>query len=90
MEQNIVPIAVKISSTEFSWLPVLQKLLKADDASVSQKIILVGEKDPMNGIVGLLNCIRREPGGDRVRYVIFIYILLNSTFLRLNNKKLGK
>lgn len=74
MEQIIVPIVVKISSTEFSWLPVLQKLLKADDASVSQKIVLVGEKDPTNGIVGLLNCIRKEPGGDRVRYVIFIYI----------------
>jgi len=70
LEQNIVPIVVKISNTDFSWLPVLQKLLKADDASVSQKIVLVSEKDPTNGIVGLLNCIRKEPGGDRVRYVI--------------------
>ncbi|XP_060866838.1 fatty acid synthase-like [Metopolophium dirhodum] len=70
--QNIVPIVVKISSTEFSWLPVLQKLLKADDASVSQKIVLVGEKDPTNGIVGLLNCIRKEPGGDRVRCVFIL------------------
>ncbi|CAI6352158.1 unnamed protein product [Macrosiphum euphorbiae] len=72
LEQNIVPIVVKISSTEFSWLPVLQKLLKADDASVSQKIVLVGEKDPTNGIVGLLNCIRKEPGGDRVRCVFIM------------------
>lgn len=73
MEQNIVPIVVKISSTEFSWLPVLQKLLKADDASVSQKIVLVSENDPTNGIVGFLNCIRKEPGGERIRYVIYIY-----------------
>lgn len=52
-----------------SWLPVLQKILKADDASVKQKIILVAEKDSTNGIIGLLNCIRKEPGGDRTRYV---------------------
>lgn len=84
MEQNIVPIVVKISSSEFSWLPVLQKLLKADDASISQKIVLLGEKDPTNGIIGLLNCIRKESGGDRVRYVIFIQYMGRYIF-KFNN-----
>lgn len=76
MEQNIVPIVIKISNTEFSWLPVLQKVLKAEDASVKQKIILVAEKDPKNGIIGLFNCIRKEPGGDRTRYIIILMNLL--------------
>lgn len=57
---------------EFSWLTVLQKILKADDASIKQKIILVAEKDITNGIIGLFNCIRKEPGGDRTRYEFFI------------------
>lgn len=65
-----MPLVIKISNTEFSWLPVLQKILKADDASVKQKIILVAEKDPTNGIIGLFNCIRKEMAGERIRYVI--------------------
>lgn len=55
---------------------MLQKVLKTDDASVKQNIILVAEKDNTNGIIGLFNCIRKEPGGDRTRYAIVIYTII--------------
>ncbi|VVC40005.1 Hypothetical protein CINCED_3A009213 [Cinara cedri] len=71
IKQNEVPIVIKISSKEFSWLPVLQKTL-SDDASIKQKVILVAEKDPTNGIMGLFNCVRKETGGDRTRCVFIM------------------
>ena len=33
------------------------------------KIILVSEKDPECGLLGLVNCLRREPGGESIRGV---------------------
>ena len=33
----------------------------------SYKVWLVAKDTPNNGIVGLVNCLRKEPGGDRVR-----------------------
>lgn len=65
---------IKISNTDFLWLPVLQKILKEYDGSTEQKIILVAEKDPKNGIIGLFNCIRNEPGGERIRFVLLFII----------------
>ncbi|VVC40007.1 NAD(P)-binding domain,Polyketide synthase, ketoreductase domain,Phosphopantetheine binding ACP [Cinara cedri] len=78
IKQNEVPIVIKISSKEFSWLPVLQKTL-SDDASIKQKVILVAEKDPTNGIMGLFNCVRKETGGDRTRYVLKDALFENQT-----------
>lgn len=82
LEQNIVPLIIKISNKEFSWLPILQKALKTDDASAKQKIILVAENDPTNGIIGLFNCIRREPGGERTRYVFSVLCFILAVLTR--------
>lgn len=71
-----MPLVIQISNKEFSWIPILQKALKVDDASVKQNIILVAENEPICGIIGFFNCIRKEPGGDRTRYVPLICFIL--------------
>ncbi|XP_050524285.1 fatty acid synthase [Daktulosphaira vitifoliae] len=67
VEQTDNPIVVKISSSEFSWLSSLQNILKPDDVNKDRKVILLAEKEQSNGIIGLFNCIRKEPGGERTR-----------------------
>ncbi|XP_050425474.1 fatty acid synthase [Adelges cooleyi] len=72
VEENGAPLVIKISSTEFSWLPTLQNALKSDEATAKQKVILLAENDTSNGIIGLFNCIRKEPEGNRTRCVFIM------------------
>lgn len=56
------------ASGEFSWLRELhQKLLSCDD---KDRIVIVADNDNLSGIVGLVNCLRQEPGGQNIRYVL--------------------
>ena len=62
---NVTPTVMKISEKDgFNWLPTLKEYIK--DAAV-QNIILVAEKENTNGLIGLVNCLRKEPGGEIVR-----------------------
>lgn len=56
-EQTKKPTIIHIPSTldDFSWLESLQNSLKT-----KQNVILVSKNETPNGILGLLNCIRRE------------------------------
>lgn len=64
--QKSVPTTIKISADDFSWVSQVQACLKNENAN--KKIILFAEKEPTNGIIGLVNCIRKEPGGEKTRY----------------------
>lgn len=72
-ESKTPPVILKISQDTFSWVPELQAALKADDAPTDQKIILYAQNEPLNGLLGLVNCLRREPGGLKIRYVYVYY-----------------
>lgn len=50
----------------FGWIAPLQEAIKNDS---EDEILLLAHDDPNNGILGLLNCIRREPGGEKARCV---------------------
>ncbi|XP_018336345.1 fatty acid synthase-like [Agrilus planipennis] len=60
------PVVVKVSSDtdSFGWLIELQEAVKSDKA-----VIVYAENEPLSGVIGLVNCIRREPGGENVRCV---------------------
>lgn len=47
-------IKVSTLDRQFSWLREVQK---------GGKIVLYSEKEPLNGLLGLINCARREPNG---------------------------
>ncbi|RLU25189.1 hypothetical protein DMN91_003281 [Ooceraea biroi] len=59
---------IRVNNYDFSWLEELKAILNAEsESSNTARIILVGEKDPECGILGLVNCLRREPGGELIR-----------------------
>ncbi|XP_072750690.1 fatty acid synthase-like [Anoplolepis gracilipes] len=57
-----------VNNYEFSWLEQLKSILNIENNVA--KIILVGEKDSECGLIGLVNCLRREPGGELIRGVL--------------------
>jgi len=62
---------VYIKNDNFNWLEDL-KLLMSDEKKLDQnnRIIIVGEKDFECGLLGFINCLRKESGGELVRGVL--------------------
>jgi fatty acid synthase len=61
---------IRVNNYEFSWLEQLKSILNAANESKKiAKIILVNETDSECGLLGLINCLRREPGGESIRGV---------------------
>lgn len=60
------PSVLKVSSkdTQYSWIGMLQSLISKDKAV----IVLSDETD--SGILGLVNCLRKEPKGNKVSCVL--------------------
>lgn len=52
------------SSKEYDWLNPLQTAI-ANGKSVT----LYAEQDPLNGIMGFVNCLRKEPGGENIKCI---------------------
>lgn len=55
-------IDISDNTENFEWLARLQKSVKGEE-----DILLVSQSNETSGIMGLVNCIRREPGGDKVK-----------------------
>ncbi|XP_045465555.1 fatty acid synthase-like [Harmonia axyridis] len=62
-ERTIINVSEK--DEEFRWLPSLQSALKSD-----KHLILYAQNEPLNGLLGLFNCVRREPGGNNIICVL--------------------
>lgn len=62
--KELKTINVSRSDEEFSWLPILQTSLKSDS-----HVIIYAQHEETTGILGLFNCIRREPGGKPFGFV---------------------
>lgn len=56
-EKTIIEVSEK--DEEFRWLPALQSALKND-----KHVVMYARNEPLNGLLGLFNCVRREPGGN--------------------------
>ncbi|XP_046964151.1 fatty acid synthase-like [Vanessa cardui] len=54
---------IKIDSTDqtFAWIDKVKAELE-----VGQKVVLYSQYECINGLLGLTNCLRREPGGETV------------------------
>nr|XP_012219068.1 PREDICTED: LOW QUALITY PROTEIN: fatty acid synthase-like [Linepithema humile] len=62
---------VHISNNNFNWLEELKQLVddeKKHDGN--SRIVIVGEGDFECGLLGFINCLRKEPGGQLVRGVL--------------------
>lgn len=61
LDWNVVKI--KSKDPAFEWLKPLRDAIKKGNT------IAVEQREPESGMLGLVNCIRREPGGNAVRCV---------------------
>lgn len=58
-----LPVVIFVDGRDGNWLEELKTAVK------ESPVILVSERDAYSGIIGLVNCIRKEPNGSRVSCV---------------------
>ncbi|KYN50076.1 Fatty acid synthase, partial [Cyphomyrmex costatus] len=64
-------IVVHISNDNFNWLNDLKPLVSdKNKLNKNSRIIIVGERNFECGLLGFVNCLRKEPGGELVRGVL--------------------
>ncbi|KAF8774576.1 Fatty acid synthase like protein [Argiope bruennichi] len=57
---------LQVTEDNYGWVEkVKEELFKKD----SGMVWLVSEDSPTNGIIGMVNCLKQEPGGERIRCV---------------------
>ena len=61
---------IDVSDFGCSWVESVKTAMEKPSSSASnEKLWLVAKRVPHSGIVGMVNCLRKEPGGDRIRLV---------------------
>jgi len=64
-------IVVYINNNNFNWFEDLKRLVDDEDKhDDSSRIVIVGEVDFECGLLGFINCLRKEPGGQLVRGIL--------------------
>jgi len=58
-----------VSEKSYEWVDTLKAAMKSAEADPNKKVVLFAQGEDSNGIVGLVNCIKQEPGGNSVRSV---------------------
>jgi fatty acid synthase len=61
---------IQITAESYTWVEDIKAALTKSE-SEGLKVLLVSQEET-NGIVGLVNCLTKEPGGANLRYVIVI------------------
>lgn len=62
---------VRINNNEFTWLEKLNSIMNIENKTIDNtRIILVSEKDSDCGLLGFVNCLRKEPGGEIIRGIL--------------------
>ena len=66
-DQSIITVT---TSKYDSWVETLKtKLEEHQNKQNGQNVWLVANDTPANGVVGLVKCLRQEPGGDKIRCI---------------------
>ncbi|CAH1399526.1 unnamed protein product [Nezara viridula] len=63
----IQPKVIKITNHNYSWVETVKKGLK--DCENGAKVLLINEGEATSGIIGMINCLKQEPGGNNLRSV---------------------
>ncbi|XP_024885303.1 fatty acid synthase [Temnothorax curvispinosus] len=61
---------IHVNNDEFTWLEKLNSLMNAENETANMRIILVSEGDLESGLLGFVNCLRKEPGGEIIRSIL--------------------
>nr|WLV27769.1 fatty acid synthase [Panonychus citri] len=61
---------VSIDTFNYGWVDELKRKVKEYETKPEgHNIWLVAQDSPLNGVVGLVNCLRLEPGGSHIRCI---------------------
>ncbi|KAG8183231.1 hypothetical protein JTE90_014406, partial [Oedothorax gibbosus] len=61
---------VNVEESSYGWVEELKKeMYGRGKENKKDPIWVIAEDSPVNGIVGMVNCIKQEPGGERVRCI---------------------
>lgn len=65
---NPTPVSqvITVSADAYDWVEQVKSALAASEKE-GNKVLLVSEGDDTNGILGLVNCLTKEPGGVNLR-----------------------
>ncbi|XP_066519867.1 fatty acid synthase [Hoplias malabaricus] len=69
------PITLSVNSTDYEWVETLKNTL----AEPSEKPVWLTASQGHNGVVGMVNCLRQEPGGNRIRCAFVSNLKTSST-----------
>lgn len=63
---SIAPHTIlKITETDtYDWVEKVKSFLSKNE---NRTLWIVAEDDPSSGIIGMVNCLKQEPGGERIR-----------------------
>ena len=68
MDGTPTPTIINIDDLSFDWVEVVKTAMTThQEAAPGHTIWLVSENLPQSGIIGMVNCLKQEPGGDRIR-----------------------
>ncbi|KAH0550507.1 hypothetical protein KQX54_019824 [Cotesia glomerata] len=63
-------VIINVKNDSFEWLNGLKSAFKGEKEQNNNRIVLVSEKSFESGLLGLVNCLRQEPGGEMIRGVL--------------------
>nr|XP_027196308.1 fatty acid synthase-like [Dermatophagoides pteronyssinus] len=63
---------INVSAFDYDkWVEELKtKMVEYQKRNIGENIWLIANDNPSNGVVGLVKCLRQEPGGDRIRCIL--------------------
>lgn len=64
-----VPTVITVNNNNFSWVESLKSAMVQSEAE-GKKIVLVSQGEEYSGLVGMVNCLFLEPGGQNIRAVL--------------------
>lgn len=74
------PVVIRITDKNFDWVEPVKSAMKSSETDAnSARIYLVTEAEELTGLVGMVNCLKQEPGGNNVR-ALFIQDLKAEKF----------
>lgn len=61
--QDLLAFVISQHDSSFKWVEEVKLLMKKGP------LVLVSQQEPTSGLLGLVNCLRKEPGGKTIRSV---------------------
>ena len=73
-------IVLKVDGKHSEWLDRLKdEMARIQDKPKGHNLWLISEQGDASGIIGMTNCVRKEAGGEKVRYVLNLIIICCKT-----------